>query len=100
MSAVVLAAGEGARFSGPTPKLLAPFRGRPMVVWAVEAALAAALDQTLVVTGDVDVAAALAEAGLLERVTLGHGGNLLREDFLASSSLQVADLASRPACGS
>ena len=70
MSAVVLAGGEGARFSGPTPKLLAPFRGRPMVVWAVEAALAAELDQTLVVTGAVDVAAALVAAGLAERLTL------------------------------
>jgi molybdenum cofactor cytidylyltransferase len=59
VAAVVLAAGGGTRFEGPTHKLLAEIDGVAVVRRAVDAALGAALDETVVVTGAADLAAVL-----------------------------------------
>ena len=58
-AAVVLAAGLGRRYTGAGPKLRAPFRGRPLAAWALDAAagaLGSGLDELVVVVGDVDLA--------------------------------------------
>lgn len=57
--ALVLAGGAGRRFGGG--KLLADWRGRPLVLWSVETALAAPVDDVVVVVGcrSDDVRAAL-----------------------------------------
>ena len=87
--AVVLAAGAGSRFQGDTHKLLADFRGQPVVTWALEHALAAGLDRTWAVTGAVDlVAAGVVPAGV----------DVLVNDRWAegqATSLQVAVAAAR-----
>ena len=65
-AAVVLAAGAGSRFAGPDHKLLTPVRGVPLIALSVANALAAGLDETIVVEGAVPLASALADvrAGL------------------------------------
>jgi molybdenum cofactor cytidylyltransferase len=54
-AAVVLAAGLGSRYTGPTHKLLAPFRGRTVAEWAVTNAIDAGFDETIVILGAVDI---------------------------------------------
>ena len=57
-AAIVLAAGGGSRFTasgGEGHKLLAPYLGRTVVEWSIEAATAAGLDATYVVRGATDL---------------------------------------------
>ncbi|MCE2530869.1 MAG: nucleotidyltransferase family protein, partial [Acidimicrobiia bacterium] len=56
---LVLAAGEGSRFAGPVHKLRVEFRGRPLVRWAVDAALEADLAAVYVVLGAEDLSGLL-----------------------------------------
>jgi CTP:molybdopterin cytidylyltransferase MocA len=56
IAAVILAAGAGSRFHGPTHKLRAELDGRAVLLHALEAAAAAPVDDMLVVVGDDDFA--------------------------------------------
>jgi CTP:molybdopterin cytidylyltransferase MocA len=51
VAAAVLAGGRGSRFGGDRPKPLVRFRGRPLVAWAVDAAVASGLAPVLLVVG-------------------------------------------------
>jgi molybdenum cofactor cytidylyltransferase len=65
LAAAVLAAGGSARF-GAESKQLALFRGRPLISWAVEAAIDAdAFEVVFVIGGAVDLAHALPPGALL-----------------------------------
>jgi molybdenum cofactor cytidylyltransferase len=66
-AAVVLCAGPGRRYvtASGGHKLLAPFRGRPLLSWAIGSALEAGLDATIAVTGAVDLSAAIPAAGVI-----------------------------------
>jgi molybdenum cofactor cytidylyltransferase len=65
VAAAVLAAGSSSRF-GTGSKQLAPFRGRPLVSWAVEAAVGAgAFDIVFVVAGAVELSHAVPPGVLL-----------------------------------
>ncbi|MGA0117533.1 MAG: nucleotidyltransferase family protein [Ilumatobacteraceae bacterium] len=64
--AVLLAAGAGRRFSGPTHKLLAPLRGAPLVSHALSAMRNADIGDSAVITGSTDL------SGLLDGLTELH----------------------------
>ncbi|HEY1989114.1 MAG TPA: nucleotidyltransferase family protein [Acidimicrobiales bacterium] len=71
-AAVLLCAGGSSRFGSP-PKLLAPFRGRPLVTWALEHVIAAGFDQTFVVVGPVDLSALLPGAVVVDNPAWASG---------------------------
>jgi len=52
ISAAVLAAGRGERFGGDVPKVLVPFRGKPLVVHALAAATESGLAPVVLVVGN------------------------------------------------
>jgi len=89
---VVLAAGAGVRFArgGEGPhKLLVPWRGRPLVVWAIEAAVSAAVGPVWVVDGAADLSGVVPEG-----VSVLHNS---RWEEGQATSLQVAIEAARRA---
>lgn len=52
IAAAVLAAGRGERFGGDVPKPLVPFRGRPLLAYALDAALGSGCAPVVVVVGN------------------------------------------------
>ncbi|MGH1504909.1 MAG: nucleotidyltransferase family protein [Acidimicrobiales bacterium] len=74
VAAAVLAAGGGTRFEGPTHKLLAPLRDKPVVQWAIESALAAGFDTVYVAHGAVDLSEVVPGGVTLVEVPDWHDG--------------------------
>lgn len=68
--AVLLAAGGGTRFHGPTHKLLTPLDGRPLWHHALEHVLGAGFDRVVVITGAVDLELPILAGNLAGRVEL------------------------------
>ncbi|MGH9164866.1 MAG: nucleotidyltransferase family protein [Acidimicrobiales bacterium] len=83
VAAIVLAAGGGSRFAADGHKLLVAFGGRPLVSWAVDAAVEAEPDETIVVWGAVELP--------LQGVTLV--ANPAWRDGLAGSLRAALDVA-------
>jgi Uncharacterized MobA-related protein len=83
VAALVLAAGRGSRF-GREGKLLQPFRGRPLVCAAVDAALTSRARPVVVVGGDQRGALDAALTGLPVRIVANP-----EPDLGLSSSLRV-----------
>ncbi len=54
-AAVILAAGKGERYSGPTHKLLADFKGKPVLQWVVDNVLQAGFSDIYVISGAIDL---------------------------------------------
>lgn len=62
VAAVLLAAGGGTRFAAHEHKLLALLDGRPVVSWALAAAMAAGFNEVIVVQGAVDLSTVVDDA--------------------------------------
>ncbi len=76
IDAIVLAAGSGTRFGGG--KMLAPFRGRPLVCHALDTALQSSARRVVLVTGaeaeavGTEARRHAADIGALSRLTIVH----------------------------
>ena len=65
VAAVLLAAGGGSRFDGPTHKLLAPLHGRPVVAHALDALRRTGFTNIVVVVGAVELPSDVDPTGLV-----------------------------------
>jgi molybdenum cofactor cytidylyltransferase len=74
-SGLILAAGAGTRFGPDSPKQLAPFRGRPLLEWAVRAQCAVpGLERVVVVLGS-------RSADIRAAVSFGRADTIVCEDW-------------------
>lgn len=71
LSAVILAAGKGARMNSDLPKVMHEVAGRPMVNWVVETCRNAGAQRIIVV--------------------IGHGGDLVREALSDNSDVEFVE---------
>lgn len=81
-AAVILAAGAGRRFGAEAEKLRTCSGGRSLLAWALAPAIAAGLDELIVVTGAADLSALVPDAATVLHNPRWSGGQ--------ATSLQVA----------
>jgi CTP:molybdopterin cytidylyltransferase MocA len=53
-AAIILAAGKGERFEGNTHKLLANFKGKPVLQWTIDNVVAAEFDDIYLISGPIN----------------------------------------------
>ena len=95
--AVILAAGQGKRMRAATSKVLCEVTGKPMLLWVIDAARGAGVDEICVVASEKDVMEAAEKAGCCireqaERLGTGHAVRMA-EDFLKEDSGDTLVLA-------
>lgn len=109
VAAVVLAAGRGERFGGDIPKPCVAYRGRPMVSWVLDAAIAAGLGPVVLVVGEHgEQVASCAGPGVEVVVNPNHDTGIASSlhaalDWLATRGIvhaAVVGLADQPRVGS
>ena len=92
--AVLLAAGAGSRFIGPTHKLHAIVRGRQVCAWALQALLEASIGPVLIVEGatPIELPTDLSDAALASVKTWGVPTHVHNPHWLSglASSVQCA----------
>lgn len=77
IAGVLLAAGLGTRFTGPTHKLLAVVEGRTVVERALDSMLAAGFDHNIMVTGAVDLGDQLqGRSGVIAAANLDYASGM------------------------
>ena len=54
-AAIILAAGKGERYSGQTHKLLADFRGKPVLQWVIDNVIEADFTDIYLVSGAINL---------------------------------------------
>ena len=100
-TALLLAAGGGSRFAGPTHKLLAMLDGRPVFRHALDHVIGARLDGVVVVTGATDLSIDDDVVTILHNANWqrGQAGSLqigLTEAAARDSEFVVVGLADQP----
>ncbi len=114
ITAVLLAAGDGTRFTGPTHKLLSPLRGLPLYQHALNAVIGSGIASIVVVTGAVDLVVPEGitvvhnplwstgqRSSVLAGITAAHGSDavifgLADQPFVTSQSWQDVASATSP----
>ena len=74
-AAIILAAGKGERFEGNSHKLLATFKGKPVLQWVIDNVVAAEFDDIYIISGALNLEDNQALSLESEAITIVHNHN-------------------------